>query len=65
MNHSHKTTEQIGGKVLTLQTEYDRPSKYFDVTKFAEAGIKLSHAVILLTDCSGRVFGLSINTPCN
>lgn len=41
VNHSHKTTEQIGGKVLTLQTEYDRPSKYFDVTKFTEAGYYL------------------------
>ena len=41
IHHSHKTSEIIGGKLQTLQTEYDRPSKYFDVNKFPEAGESL------------------------
>lgn len=39
VHHSHKTSEVIGGKLQTFQIEYDRPSKYFDITKFPEAGL--------------------------
>ena len=36
--HSHKITVLIGGNMHTLQIEFDRPSKYFDTTKFEKAG---------------------------
>jgi DAPG hydrolase PhiG domain len=39
VHHSHKTSEVIAGKLQTFQIEYDRPSKYFDITKFPEAGL--------------------------
>lgn len=39
VHHSHKTSEFIGGRTISFQMEYDRPSKFFNVSKFAEAGV--------------------------
>ena len=39
VHHSHKTSEYIGGRTISFQMEYDRPSKFFNVAKFAEAGV--------------------------
>lgn len=38
VHHSHKIKQVIGGKLQTLQIDYERPSKYFDVSKFDQAG---------------------------
>ena len=45
IHHSHKIAQIIAGKVQNLQIEYDRPSKYFDVNKFEEAGKHVDHVL--------------------
>lgn len=47
VNHSHKVTQLMGGNLQTLQIEFDRPSKYFDVTKFERAGT--AHRFLILS----------------
>lgn len=39
VNHAQKVTQIIAGKLQTLQIEYDRPSKYFDISEFDDAGV--------------------------
>ena len=39
VHHSHKTSEFLGGRTHAFQTEYDRPSKFFNIAKFREAGV--------------------------
>ena len=43
VHHSHKITTLVGGKLQTLQIEFERPSKYFDTGKFEQAGSLLFH----------------------
>lgn len=39
VDHVHIVDERIGGKLQSLQIEFQRPSKYFDVSKFPEQNI--------------------------
>ena len=54
INHSHKTSLLIGGKLRTLQIEYDRPSKYFDITKFPEKGAGRTKIIMIFDYMSTR-----------
>ena len=39
ITHVHSVKENIGGTTFWFNIEFERPSKYFDVTKFEEQGI--------------------------
>lgn len=39
VHHSQKIKQDIVGKLRTLQIDYERPSRYFDISKFDEAGM--------------------------
>jgi hypothetical protein len=46
IHHSHRIKQDIGGKLRTLQIDYERPSKYFDVSKFDQAGMITSSTIL-------------------
>lgn len=39
VEHTHKVVEKVGGVTKKLEIDFQRPSKYFDVSKFAQAGV--------------------------
>jgi len=39
VEHTHKVVEKVGGVVKKLEIVFQRPSKYFDVSKFKQAGV--------------------------
>ena len=59
VHHSHKTSEFLGGRTHAFQTEYDRPSKFFNIAKFREAGVTACVcARIHILDTLGKAFTL-------
>ena len=39
VEHTHKVVEKVGGVTKRLEIVFQRPSKFFDVSRFAQAGV--------------------------
>ena len=57
IDHVHQVRETVGGVTKTLEISFQRPSKYFDVAKFAAAGITACICARVYSDegCIGTV----------